>query len=91
MSDKNHAARDASEITEVTGIGYPAPFRDVGKGRHRRALGDAFGLSQFGVGLVRLEPGAWSSQRHWHTNEDELVYVLQGELTLLTDAGEQIM
>jgi uncharacterized cupin superfamily protein len=73
MSDKTQMARDASEIAEVTCIGYPAPFRDVCKNRYRRALGDAFGLTQFGVNLVRLEPGAWSSHRHWHVNEDELV------------------
>jgi uncharacterized cupin superfamily protein len=51
-------------------------------------LGDAFGLSQFGVNLLELPPGSWSSQRHWHERQDELVYVLEGEVTLVTDEGE---
>jgi uncharacterized cupin superfamily protein len=51
-------------------------------------LGDVFGLSQFGVNLLELPPGAWSSQRHWHERQDEFVYVLEGEATLVTDAGE---
>jgi uncharacterized cupin superfamily protein len=54
-------------------------------------LGAAAGLTQFGVNLVRLPPGAWSSQRHWHSHEDEFVYVLAGELVLVTDAGAEIM
>ncbi len=58
-------------------------------GRSRRALGDALGLANFGVNLVEIAPGAWSSQRHWHTRQDEFVYVLEGELMLITDAGEQ--
>jgi uncharacterized cupin superfamily protein len=85
------AAVAATTIPEVTGTGYPEPYRAAVKGRHRRALGDAFGLTHFGVNLVRLEPGAASSQRHWHTREDELVYVLEGEPTLVTDAGEQVL
>jgi uncharacterized cupin superfamily protein len=59
--------------------------------RTRRRLGDAAGLTAFGVNLLRLPPGTWSSQRHWHTAEDEFVYVLEGELTLVTDAGEEIL
>jgi uncharacterized cupin superfamily protein len=73
------------------GSGYPEPFRRAVEGRAKRALGDAFGLSQFGVNLVELPPGCWSSQRHWHAHEDEFVYVVSGELTLVTDAGEQPM
>jgi uncharacterized cupin superfamily protein len=57
----------------------------------RQRLGDAAGLSDFGVNLMRLAPGAWSSQRHWHSAEDEFVYVLEGELVLVTDAGEEIL
>jgi len=72
-----------------TGSGYPAPFDAPCRGRIRRMLGDAAGLSQFGVNLLRLPPGQWSSQRHWHTAEDEFVYVLQGEGVLVTGAGEQ--
>ena len=59
--------------------------------RRKRALGDALGLTHFGVNLVELEPGAWSSQRHWHSAEDEFVYVVSGEVTLVTDAGRQVL
>ncbi len=54
----------------------------------RSALGDPLGLTQFGVNLVTLGPGSWSSQRHWHENEDEFIYVLEGEVSLVTDEGE---
>jgi uncharacterized cupin superfamily protein len=60
-------------------------------GRMKQALGDAVGVKNFGVNLVRLEPGVWSSIRHWHTHEDEFVYVLSGEITLITDDGEQVL
>jgi uncharacterized cupin superfamily protein len=73
------------------GTGYPEPFADVCAGRRRWKLGDAAGLSQFGVNLLRLPPGQWSSQRHWHTGEDEFVYVLDGEVVLVADSGEQIL
>ena len=74
-----------------TGTAYPAPFDAPCLERTRRQLGDAAGLTDFGVNLLRLPPGTWSSQRHWHTVEDEFVYVLEGELTLVTDAGEEIL
>ena len=70
------------------GSGYPAPFADRVGGRSRKRLGDAGGLSQFGVNLTRLEPGAMSALRHWHEAEDEFVYVLEGELTLVEEEGE---
>src|SRR5262245_63457617 len=73
------------------GSGYPEPFRQKSLNRTKRALGDAAGLTQFGVNLVRLQPGAWSSQRHWHQHEDEFVYILEGEVTLVTDAGRQLL
>ena len=57
----------------------------------RERLGDAAGLTQFGVNRLRLPPGVWSSQRHWHAGEDEFVYVLEGEVVLVTDAGEQVL
>jgi uncharacterized cupin superfamily protein len=57
----------------------------------RQRLGDAGGLTQFGVNLLHLTPGAWSSQRHWHSGEDEFVYVLSGEVTLVTDSGEDVL
>jgi uncharacterized cupin superfamily protein len=74
-----------------TGSGYPAPFHEPCLARKRVPLGDAAGLTQFGVNLLTLEPGAWSSQRHYHSHEDELVYVVEGEVTLVTDAGEELL
>lgn len=82
---------DHSAVSPKIGSGYPAPFDAPCRSRERRRLGDAAGLSDFGVNLLRLPPGAWSSQRHWHTHEDEFVYVLQGEVVLITDAGEEIL
>lgn len=70
------------------GSGYPAPYDEPCKERKRLRLGDVAGLKQFGVNLLRLPPGAWSSQRHWHTAEDEFVWVLEGEVVLVTDEGE---
>jgi uncharacterized cupin superfamily protein len=70
---------------------YPDPFWQPIKGRERRRLGNAVGLTQFGVNLTTLKPGAWSSQRHWHRNEDEFIYVLEGELVLHEDAGETVL
>jgi len=74
-----------------TGTGYPAPYDRPCRDRHRVKLGDAGGLTQFGVNLLTLKPGVWSSQRHWHRKEDEFVYVLSGEVVLITDAGETPM
>ncbi|HTH66979.1 MAG TPA: cupin domain-containing protein, partial [Rhodanobacter sp.] len=79
---------DISRVPEQQGSGYPAPFSQPVSTRIRQALGNAGGLTDFGVNLMRLPPGAWSSQRHWHTREDEFVYVLDGELSLVTDTGE---
>jgi uncharacterized cupin superfamily protein len=82
---------DLHAIPERRGSGYPAPFdRDVGQ-RIRQRLGDAGGLTQFGVNLLQLSPGAWSAQRHWHSEEDEFVVVLSGTVVLVTDQGEQLM
>jgi uncharacterized cupin superfamily protein len=85
------AAVDATSLPSVSSTGYPEPFRTMVAGRSRRRLGDAFGLKNFGVNLARLAPGAMSSMRHWHTRQDELVYMLEGEVVLVTDAGEQVM
>ena len=76
-----------ADLREGVGSDYPAPHDQPCRQRRRRRLGDAFGLSQFGVNLMELPPGAWSSQRHWHEREDEFVYVLDGEVELVTDAG----
>jgi uncharacterized cupin superfamily protein len=82
---------DAMSVVPRRGSLYPPPFGEQLAGREKRALGDALGLSQFGVNLVTLAPGAWSSQRHWHAQEDEFIYVLEGEVTLVTDAGENVL
>ena len=82
---------DVKSVPERKGSAYPAPFHEKCAQRIRRALGDAGGLSQFGVNLLHLPPGAWSSQRHWHSAEDEFVYVLSGEVVLVSDAGEEIL
>jgi uncharacterized cupin superfamily protein len=73
------------------GTGYPPPFDAPCRERRRWKLGDAAGLDQFGVNLLRLPPGQWSSQRHWHTAEDEFVWVVEGEVVLVTEAGEEIL
>lgn len=78
----------SDEVAEKRGSRYPSPFDQPCQARSNRGLSDAFGLADFGVQLTVLEPGAWSSQRHWHTHEDELVYVLEGTPTLVTDEGE---
>ena len=82
---------DLNSTPEHRGTRYPAPFDLPCRERVWRRLGDAAGLTQFGVNLVRLPPGTWSSQRHWHSHEDEFVYVLRGALTLVTDAGEETL
>lgn len=79
---------DLSRCPARTGSSYPPPYDAPCKARHTTRLGDGGGLTQFGVNLITLPPGAWSSQRHWHETEDELVYVLSGELVLVEDQGE---
>lgn len=80
---------DLAAIPTRSGSNYPAPYARLAAGRVKQALGAAGGLADFGVNLTRLPPGAWSSQRHWHSKEDGCIYVLAGELILITDAGEQ--
>ena len=70
---------------------YPAPYHNALAGRYRRALGDSLGLTQYGVNISKLEPGAVSSLRHWHTAEDEFILILEGTPTLVTDDGEQVL
>jgi uncharacterized cupin superfamily protein len=82
---------DLQSVPVVVGSGYPAPFDAPCAERARQPLGDAAGLTDFGVNLLRLAPGVWSSQRHWHTTEDEFVYVVEGEVVLVTDGGEEIL
>jgi uncharacterized cupin superfamily protein len=75
----------------TAGTLYPPPFDEPCRARQRTRLADAAGLTQYGVNLVRLKPGAWSSQRHWHIEQDEFFYILSGELTLVTDAGAETL
>jgi uncharacterized cupin superfamily protein len=79
------------EAPQRNGVRIPPPYDAPLRGRSRVRLGDAAGLSQFGVNLIRIPPGKWSSVRHWHSHEDEFVYVLEGEGVLVTDEGEQPM
>jgi uncharacterized cupin superfamily protein len=82
---------DQKQVQTVIGSRYPAPFDAPVAGRARQRLGDGAGLTHFGVNLTRLPPGGWSSQRHWHSAEDEFVYILEGELVLVTDSGEEVL
>jgi uncharacterized cupin superfamily protein len=80
---------DPTDLPEQSGSGYPEPYKSRVAGRHKRRLGDHAGLKNYGVNLTRLDPGAESSMRHWHTKQDEFIYVIEGEVTLVTDAGRQ--
>ena len=82
---------DIADLPVAARAGYPPPHDARVAGRSRRRLGDAVGLDQFGVNLTTLKPGSASSLRHWHENEDELVYVLEGELVLIENEGETVM
>jgi uncharacterized cupin superfamily protein len=81
----------ASGLPAHAHSGYPEPFRARVLPREKRGLGDAFGLTSFGVNLTTLAPGKESAMRHWHSHEDELVYVLEGEVVLVRDAGEETL
>ncbi len=82
---------DTTELPTMTGSTYPAPFDEPCRGRANVRLGVAGGLTQFGVNRLTLPPGAWSSQRHWHAKEDEFVYVIDGEVTLVDDNGPVVL
>ena len=82
---------DLAAVPARKGSGYPPPFDAPCAERTRRRLGDAGGLRDFGVNLMTLPPGGWSSQRHWHSDEDEFVYLLEGEVTLVEDSGETVL
>jgi uncharacterized cupin superfamily protein len=84
-------ALDPESVPARSGSGYPEPYRAAVEARSFRRLGDALGLKNFGVNLVRLPPGVASSQRHWHAQEDEFVYMLEGEAELITDGGPQTL
>ena len=82
---------DRASASVVRGTRYPSPYDEPCRARVRMRLGDVAGLEQFGVNLLRLPPGVWSSQRHWHTHEDEFVFVVEGEVVLVTDSGEEVL
>jgi uncharacterized cupin superfamily protein len=82
---------DVDKVPSRATSGYPPEFQKVVEGRSKQALGNAAGLTQFGVNRTVLKPGAASSVRHWHVQEDEFVYVLEGELTLIENEGETIL
>jgi len=82
---------DIAKLPVEANTNYPDPFWKAVVGRERKRLGNVVGLSQFGVNLTTLKPGAWSSQRHWHRNEDEFIYVLEGEITLCEDHRSEIV
>lgn len=84
-------ALDPATLTPRTTSAYPEEFRERVTPREKRALGDALGLTRFGVNLTTLLPGKESSLRHYHAREDEFVYVLEGEVVLRTDEGEQLL
>jgi uncharacterized cupin superfamily protein len=77
-------------VPRTTSI-YPPIYAKEIAGREKRALGDQFGLDQFGVNLTTLAPGTWSSHRHWHAKEDEFIYILDGEVSLIDDDGEHLL
>ncbi len=91
MTDLKSPALDPASVPVVTGSDYPAPFNSNVAGRERRRLADALGVWTFGVNLMRLPPGDASSQRHWHSKQDEFVYIVAGEVVLITDGGEQVL
>ena len=84
-------ALDPLSLEPRTGSGYPEPYRSRVLPREKRQLGDALGLTTIGINHTTLPPGKESSMRHWHTHEEEFVYVLSGEVVLRTDAGEQVL
>lgn len=82
---------DVTTVPARQGSGYPKPFDAPCRERTRQRLGDAGELRDFDVNLMTLPPGGWSSQRHWHSDEDEFVYLLEGEATLVEDGGETLL
>jgi uncharacterized cupin superfamily protein len=84
-------ALDPTTVVPRTDSGYPEPFRSRVLPREKRALGDAFGLTKIGINLTTLPPGKESAMRHFHTLEDEFNYVIEGEVVLCTDEGEQLL
>jgi uncharacterized cupin superfamily protein len=82
-------ALDPDTVAAISHTGYPEPYRSRVLPRYKHRLGDALGLARIGINQTTLPPGKESSMRHWHTHEDEFVYVLEGEVVLRTESGEQ--
>ncbi|ESA33099.1 cupin 2 conserved barrel domain protein [Leptolyngbya sp. Heron Island J] len=82
---------DLTQVPTSQGTSYPQPFKAAVAGRARQRVGNAAGLTNFGVNLTTLAPGAQSALRHWHSRQDEFIYVVSGELSLVTDAGETVL
>ena len=91
MTDVKSPALNPGDVPVKTGTRYPDERKGASEDREKRALGNALGLKNFGVNVVHMKPGVESSIRHWHTKQDEFIYILQGELTLITDEGEQTL
>jgi len=87
----NKPALDPTAVEAVSKTGYPEPYRSLVMPREKRRIGDALGLTKIGVNRTTLPPGKISALRHWHTAEDEFVYVLEGEVVLRTSAGDQVL
>lgn len=82
---------DIASVPQRKGTGYPSPYNEKSLDRLRQRLGDAGGIKDFGVNITQLPPGGWSAQRHWHSHEDEFVFILSGEVVLVEDQGETIL
>jgi uncharacterized cupin superfamily protein len=82
---------DIAKVPVKSGAFYPVEFQAECRSRHKQALGDAAGLTQFGVNITRISPGAASALRHWHEQEDEFIYMLEGELVLVENGGEVVL
>lgn len=91
MTRQQNAVIDPVKVADISGSSYPEPLRQKCVGQTWKKLGDACGLTNFGVNLMTLPPGVQSSLRHWHTHEDEFVYVLEGEVRLRNNAGERLL
>jgi uncharacterized cupin superfamily protein len=87
----SHVIKNPKDVTPAIGTGYPPPHDEICNKREKHRLGDAVGLKNYGVNYVVLPPGQASAQRHWHEVQDEFVWVLEGELVLVTDAGEELL
>ncbi len=84
-------AIDPATVESKSGSNYPEQFKPRVAGRGKQRLGDALGLKNFGVNLTTIKPGSASALRHWHVKQDEFVYIVSGELVLVTDSGEQVL